>query len=650
MLLEGLDPAQREAVTSEAQPLAILAPAGSGKTRVLTSRIAYRIATGAADGDHVLALTFTRRAASELVGRLHGLGVRDRLTVGTFHAVAQATLRNRWRDQGRVPPTLLTDRRSLLTGLAKEGRRGAPAALGPRGLAIVGQEIDWAAARLVRPDDYEVEATKAGRRLRVPVAQVADLYRGYEAAKKARRLMDFDDLLLRCAESIEWDREWCEVQRWRHRHLFVDEAQDLNPLQLRLLDAWRGGRPDLTLVGDPSQAIYGWNGADPRFLRDAAATVPGITTIRLDRSYRSSSEIVDAARAVLRAGGLPAPEVIGRPTPGPRPVVHTTDTATDEIARVVALLDDVRFRHGHWSGTAVLARTNALATRMADELERHGIPTRVRAGGSLADRASVRTWLKRARTDPPPGGLRAMLRDVDDDDELGEAARSYLADEAEPSVDGFTAWLGGATRGGTDAVDVMTFHAAKGLEWRTVVIVGVDDATVPSRGAVAAEPKAEEVRLLHVAVTRAVNELHLIWCRSAPEGPSSAKGRNRTVSLSPLLQPLLDEGLIVDHRAAEPAPPPVPPTVALRPRAGGADDLLAALQAWRRTAASAACVSEPAVLRDDALAAVARARPRSVADVAALAEVGPILARRWGDQLVVIVDAHPWNVPGSRGP
>ena len=212
-LLEDLDADQRRAVTSPAMPLAILAPAGSGKTLVLTRRIAHRIATGDAEGDHVLALTFTRRAATELVTRLRGVGVRDRLTAGTFHAVALATLRTRWRDQGRTAPTLVTNRQALVGEVvtAKRSKGGgrrvdadAPR-VGPLGLAELTREIDWASARLVPAEAYLATAAAAGRRTRLPPAMVADVYVAYEGAKRTRRLVDFDDLLLLTAQAIERD-------------------------------------------------------------------------------------------------------------------------------------------------------------------------------------------------------------------------------------------------------------------------------------------------------------------------------------------------------------------------------------------------------------------------------------------------------------
>src|SRR5262245_60767028 len=230
-LLHDLDEAQRRAVTSPARPLAILAPAGSGKTRVLTRRIAWRVETGDADASHVLALTFTRRAAGELAARLRALGLRGGVATGTFHAVAFAQLRARWADEGRAAPALLTRKSRLLSPLVS----GTPLSA-----AQLAGEIEWAKARLVGAEAYPGAAAAARRRVPVPAARVAELYAAYEDAKRKARMVDFDDLLALCSHTIETDPAFAALQRWRFQHLFVDEFQDVNPLQLRLLDAWRG--------------------------------------------------------------------------------------------------------------------------------------------------------------------------------------------------------------------------------------------------------------------------------------------------------------------------------------------------------------------------------------------------------------------------
>jgi DNA helicase-2/ATP-dependent DNA helicase PcrA len=180
-VLTGLTDRQAEAVTTPGAPLCILAGAGSGKTRVLTRRIAYRVLTGTADPRHVLALTFTRKAAGELVRRLEALGVREHVTAGTFHALAYAQLRQRWADAGRRPPTLLDRKAGLLVRLL--GRGAGSSRVQPVDLA---GEVEWAKARLIEPARYEAEAAAAERRPPVPLPTMAALYQRYEDEKRRR--------------------------------------------------------------------------------------------------------------------------------------------------------------------------------------------------------------------------------------------------------------------------------------------------------------------------------------------------------------------------------------------------------------------------------------------------------------------------------
>jgi DNA helicase-2/ATP-dependent DNA helicase PcrA len=262
-----------------------VAGAGSGKTSVLTKRIVRRALDGSADMSHVLAITFTRKAAGELNRRLTASGIRDRATVGTFHAVAWSVLRQRAADLGRKPPQVLASRSSLVREL-----------LSPRydDAAEVTAEIDWARARRITPANYIAAASHARRTTRLSPGVIAEHFEAYEGRKKGKRLVDFDDLLEGVIRDIERDRQFASVMRWRFRHLFVDEFQDINPLQLKLLESWRAGRPDLCVVGDPSQSIYGWNGADPDILRNIEQHVPGIAIVRLAANHRSSPQVVEA--------------------------------------------------------------------------------------------------------------------------------------------------------------------------------------------------------------------------------------------------------------------------------------------------------------------------------------------------------------------
>jgi DNA helicase II / ATP-dependent DNA helicase PcrA len=677
-LLHDLDDAQRRAVTSPARPLAILAPAGSGKTRVLTRRIAWRVATGDADASHVLALTFTRKAAGELRDRLVRLGLRGAVAAGTFHGVAFAQLRSRWADQGRLPPALLARKGRILGGVV-----GGAAGRSPVTVAQLAGEIEWAKARLVGPDGYADAAATARRRPPAPAEQIADLYRAYEEEKQRARMVDFDDLLRLCSHLIETEPSFAAAQRWRFRHLFVDEFQDVNPLQLRLLDAWRGPSWDLCVVGDPQQAIYGWNGADAGFLEGFRRLYPPADVIALAGSYRSTPQVLDAAGGVLRAAGAGAREVRCARHDGPPVRLDRHATDRDEATAVARAVRDRRGPRAPWSAQAVLVRTHAQIGLLAEALRRAGIPHRVRGGETLLERPAVRAALDLLRRADRP--LSACLSDLEaveageaDGDSGSDAAgaqatpapadRADRADRADvatvvqfahdhlrldpgASAGGFATWLvatlqaeGADER--RDAVTVATFHAAKGLEWPIVHLAGLEDGLVPIAHARTQAERAEEARLLYVAMTRAEDELRGTWAANRSFGIRTVERR-----LTPWLQPLADD----QRQGPEPATAPAGDwashlaeqrallaDAAATPEAtGGASPALAALRSWRDRCARAARVEPEALVDDRLLEVIAERRPAGHDELVAIPGMGPALATRVGDGLLAALHDAP---------
>jgi DNA helicase-2/ATP-dependent DNA helicase PcrA len=675
-LLEGLDPDQLEAVTSDAAPLCILAGAGSGKTRVLTRRIAHRVATGSAQAGHVLALTFTRRAAGELGRRLADLGVRPRVAAGTFHGIAYASLRSRWADIGRQPPVLLEHKGRLLAGLLRGGRAGEVST------ADVAGEIEWAKARMVPPDDYATAVTAAGRRPPLPAGVLADLYGRYEHEKRRRNLVDFDDLVLLCAEALEADTEFAASQRWRYRHLFVDEFQDVNPAQFRLLEGWRGGRTDLCVVGDPDQAIYSWNGADPTYLTafarhfTSARSVPEARAgvVRLARSYRSSPQVVAVANAVLaghRAAG--AADLRATRADGAVPTVTAWATGGEEAAGVARALRRQHASGRPWSELAVLARTRAQLVAFEEALRAAAVPCRVRGAVAFLDRPEVRAAVADLRRRPSTALLAPALADVRVDAasiegtaavtagpasasaerraslaELARLMEELLAADPCASVGTFLAWLHATLRAeepatAADAVELATFHGAKGLEWPVVFVTGLEQGLVPVGHASTPEARAEERRLLYVAATRAQAELHCSWAERRRFGTSSvARAPSPWLGLvEAAVESLATPGPDADwrrhlaaSRARVDAARPTAAT-ALGERADPA--VLAALRAWRVGVARAAGVPAFVVLHDSTLAAVAEACPTDRSALLALLGLGPVKAERYGDALLAVV-------------
>jgi DNA helicase-2/ATP-dependent DNA helicase PcrA len=665
-LLQGLNPAQAAAVTSSASPLRILAGAGSGKTRVLTHRIAYQGAEGLADPSRTLAVTFTRKAAGELRARLGRLGLRGGVQAGTFHAIAYAQLRQRWEERGVRQPELLDRKVGFVARLLPSRQRTLP-------LDVVA-EIEWASARLVDPHDYPAAASRAHRRPPLDPQAVAEIYQSYQDAKKKRRLVDFDDLLRLAARDLSVDPIYAQARRWRFRHLYVDEFQDVNPLQHRLLSEWLGPESTLCVVGDPNQAIYAWNGADARFLVDFDRWFPNGETVTLANNYRSTPEILAAANAVLSAGPSRLLRLRANVASGRVPEVHVLADEVAEARAVARRCRDRRRPGDPWRMQAVLVRTNAQAAVLAEAFKAAGVPFHVRGAGSLLEQPEVRQaldLLKRSTS------VTAFLTDLERDNHLdgtqaGEAGhpegidptgpslsderlanlaelvrlgREYLDLDPAGSTAAFTTWLRSTLLSedpmGADAVEMATFHAAKGLEWPIVHVAGLEKGFVPIHHA-EADPEAleEERRLLYVALTRARDEL---WCTRAERRTFGSRSLRR--SPSPWLDAILT--------ASDPSSPLPPQDRAEAARAARSarrgssettdaeDRLFGALRAWRRKRAAGADVPAFVIFNDATLHEVARRRPTSRAELLDVPGIGAVKADRFGAELIELVADSP---------
>ena len=518
-------------------------------------------------------------------------------------------------------------------------------------------EIEWAQARMVSPAGYEEAVAAAGRKPPMPPAAVASIYQRYQDEKRRQQLVDFDDLLLHCARALESDAAFATTQRWRFRHLFVDEFQDVNPLQFRLLEAWRDGRDDLCVVGDARQAIYSWNGADPRFLTGFARRFPGATVVHLDDNHRSTPQVVAVANAVLDGMGGHPLRAAGADGAPPTVTMYASDT--EEVRSVVRALRR-RGGPGRWSDLAVLARTNAQLVAFEEALQAAAIPYRLRGASAFLDQPAVREAVGALRR-RPGSALRDVVADLDptagdspDLDALARQAREFLVLDPAGSVGGFVAWLTArlareepAVKG--QAVELATFHAAKGLEWPVVFVVGLEQGLLPIGHATTPEARAEERRLLYVAVSRAERELHCSWAQRRTFG-AGTMGR----SPSPWLGAIEDavgamhdapggagdgwRSCVSDGRAR------LRSTAGGRraPRAGERADptVLQALRSWRAAAARASGVPAFVVFHDTTLAAVAEARPRDLSSLLALPGMGPVKADRYGDALLAVVAEH----------
>ena len=648
-MLSGLDDAQREAVTHPASPLRIIAGAGAGKTRVLTRRIAYHSAGEVIDPRRVLALTFTRKAAGELNSRLRGLGLRDAVAAGTFHGIAYAQLRRYWADKNRTAPGLLDRKASLVA-------RVLPRGLGETAVLDVIGEIEWAKARVVSADEYESAALAADRRPSASLALMAEAYRRYEQEKKSRRVVDFDDLLSLCRRALDHDLEFGAAQRWRFRHLFVDEFQDVNPSQFALLKAWLGSSADLCVVGDPRQAIYSWNGADATYINDFDQHFPGAATVELRNNYRSTPQVMAVAQAVLRGASTLADTIATRPN-GPLPRIKVYENDNAEARGLARAVRDAHGPATRWADQAILVRTNAQIPLIEEALRKAQIPFRTRGGGllRLPEARSIIRGLERSNR--PLAVTITDLSTPDDDDSTEDApdtrqtivdaivrlAYEYLSIDPGATGTAFSSWLQTTTGGDevddrTDAIDVATFHAAKGLEWPIVHLAGLESGLVPISYARTADAQAEEQRLFYVALTRAEHTVHCSWAKERQFGARSSS-RNPSPYLAMVddaLDRLSNKTRSIDHRQQAAAQRSRLGTSA-RAKPDSSDPLVAALKSWRSTTSRAANVPAYVVFSDATLEAIASSKPKTRIALGRVPGIGPVKLDRYADVLLQIV-------------
>jgi DNA helicase II / ATP-dependent DNA helicase PcrA len=558
-LLAGLDPQQREVALATRGPVCVLAGAGTGKTRAITHRIAYAAAVGVVNPAHVLALTFTVRAAGEMRGRLRQLGA-GLVRASTFHAAALRQLNYFWpRVVGGRPPRLIDAK----AGLVREAAKLAGVRLD---VADAAAEIEWAKTIQVRPDGYPRAAAAAGRAPQAGAEAMASVYAGYERLRREQHLIDFESVLELTAAIVLEHRAAADQVRDAFRYFVVDEYQDVNPLQKLLLDAWLGDRDELCVVGDPHQMIYSFTGATPAFLTGFTAEFPDATVVRLVRDYRSTRQVVAVANQLR---GRPEGTLVAQRPPGPQPVLTAYSNDSDEAAGVTATIRALIASGVPAHQIAVLVRVNADTERFELALAAAGVPYVVRGAERFYDRPVVRQALVLLRgaargeavsapvagpevglevsTDALPASVRHVLTGIGFTGAApagGAAARerweslaaiAQLADDMHATRPGagladFSAELTLRAELGhapvVDGVTLASMHAAKGLEWDAVLLPGLVEGLMPIVHARTADAVEEERRLLYVAVTRAREHLHLSWSR-APGGRGPARQRSR---------------------------------------------------------------------------------------------------------------------------
>ena len=577
-LLAGLDREQREVARALHGPVCVLAGAGTGKTRAITHRIAYGVAAGVFQPNQLLAVTFTARAAGEMRGRLRGLGA-GAVQARTFHSAALRQLMYFWpQTVGGPAPRILESKIPLVAEAASACRIKTDRAA----LRDLASEVEWCKSTQTAPEDYASAVAKAQRTPPREPAEVSRVYAAYEEIKRDRGFIDFEDVLLLTIGVLESRPDIADQVRAQYRHFVVDEYQDVNPLQQRLLDQWLGQRKSLCVVGDASQTIYSFTGATPEYLLGFPDRYADATVIRLVRDYRSTPQVVGVANALLAAipqdteAGRTAArarlELVAQRHAGP-PVSYTE--YSDEAAEAEGVAENIKTliaRGTRPAEIAVLFRINAQSEVYEQALADRGVPYVVRGVERFFDRPEVRQAVLLLRgaarssgsaNEPEPGstsgkesaedeGLAATVRAVLSGNGWSPSAPagSGRAREQWESLAALAALAeehaSGHPRAGltefvheleeraavqhapvVDGVTLASLHSAKGLEWDAVHLVGLTEGLLPITYAETDEQVEEERRLLYVGVTRARETLNLSWALARAPGSRASRRPSR---------------------------------------------------------------------------------------------------------------------------
>ena len=655
-LLNALDPDQRAVATQVAGPLAVLAGAGTGKTRAITYRIAYGAAVGAFDPSNVLAVTFTQRAAFEMRHRLAQLGV-PKAQARTFHSAALRQLRHFWPTVVGGPlPDVIPHKASLVA--ASAARLGIT--IDRTNVRDIAAEVEWAKVSMIDAAHYASRVARLRRDVPagLDAGDMARLLDVYEDAKNERGVIDFEDILIYLCGMLQERADVASIVRKQYRSFVVDEFQDVNLLQARLLDLWLGGRHDVCVVGDVAQTIYSFTGASPDYLTGFGRKHPGARIVELTRDYRSTPQIVSLANDVLarssqREGTV---RLSSQRDGGAQVTYRTYDDDRAEAEGVAASIADLIDAGMAPHSIAVLMRTNGQSQAFEEALGARGIPVAVAGGKPFFARDDVRTAISR---------LRAAAAAATDDGSVGEIVRDVLsgigwAPEAPSGQAGSERWSNmNAIVGWADdsqaqtlsafvaeldervayqvepdkaGVELATIHAAKGLEWDAVFLVGVAEGLLPISYAKTAAAREEERRLLYVAVTRARDLLTLSWARSRGADGRGKRKRSR----------LLDGIWPEEARVGAPKKKVRASTRALNQAfeeeaSPQAIELFGRLKAWRLEVSRQAGVPPFAVFTDQTLRDIAQAMPKNTTQLRVIRGIGDVKVQRFAAPVLALV-------------
>ena len=605
--MHGLNPPQRQAVLHVDGPLLVLAGAGSGKTRVIVEKIAHLVASGRMPAKRIAAITFTNKSAREMrerVARRIKGDAAEGLTICTFHALGLKLLQVEHAKLGLRRGFSIFDSEDT----AAQFKDLLPPGTKPDAIDAVRQLVSRAKNACLSPEQAAEAASSVRER------EAAMLYKRYQQRLSTFNAVDFDDLIRLPVQLLESDPECVAAWRERIGYLLVDECQDTNDAQYRLLKAIAGERGLFTCVGDDDQSIYAWRGANPENLLQLAQDYPALQVVKLEQNYRCSNRVLRSANALIANNPHEHPKTLwSSNADGDRIRVWECKDAAHEAEKVAA---EIQFQSqknsAPWSDFCVLFRGNHQSRALEKALQLLRVPYHLSGGTAFLDRGEVKdamAWLRlvanpdddaaflRAVASPSRGvggttlaklaelaqhahmplaraaesiallkqlparsgnalqeftgivrGLRAeaaklapaeLVRKLNERSGLLAMLRAQCKDEAQfqarrRNLDELADWFDGGRNAGPgdlaaalallshadkgdagNQVRLMSLHAAKGLEFRYVFIVGVEDGNLPHEASIEEGRLDEERRLLYVGITRAKEALWLSHAREA---------------------------------------------------------------------------------------------------------------------------------------
>ncbi len=683
--LDGLDDEQRAVAEALHGPVVVLAGAGTGKTRAITHRIAHGVSSGQHEPRRTLAVTFTTRAAGEMRTRLRGLGV-DGVQVRTFHAAALRQLRYFWpRLSGGTFPELLPSKARIVAEAAHRCGLATDTAT----VRDLSADLEWAKVNFLIGPAIGTAAASVNRMLSLDAVEVARVQSAYEEIKLSRGVIDFEDVLLVTEGALADRPDIADEVRKAYRWFTVDEFQDVNLLQYRLLRQWLGERDDLCVVGDANQTIYTFTGATPAYLTGFRTNFPDATEVRLVRCYRCTPEIVSLANGVIGAAPSSPSTLVLRSQrdPGPTPTVEVWDDDVDEAVQVAIRTRDYIASGIPARDIAVLFRINAQSAALEEAFAEAGVSVILRGTERFFDRPEVREAITRLRGAARGGELigplgeevRGVLSSAGWTSEAPRtsgavrerweslAALVTLADELSvelaDSLPAFIVELDARAEMQhapvVDGVTLASMHSAKGLEWKVVFVIGCSDGLMPLQYADTPAQVEEERRLAYVAITRAADRLHLSWARARqpggrvsrtpspflPSGPSAAgagpaasvrrgsgKARTERTRKGPGKCRVCRKGLVSAQERTLGRCNSCPSDLN--------EPLLEALREWRLTESRERAVPAYVIFTDATLIAIAEQNPSDSEALLDIPGVGPRKIEAYGDSLLDLIGAH----------